>query len=70
MINYICGYPEELKLLAYSNDDNLDKPMGKFILDLFTKKNYKCEKCKKLKSEHFYYLYSNQELKLLIYFRI
>ena len=59
MINYICGNPEELKLLAYSKHDNLDKPMGKFILDLCAEKNFKCEKCKKLKSDHFYYLYSN-----------
>ena len=66
MINYICGYPEELKLLAYSNDDNLDKPMGKFILDLCTEKNYKCEKCKKLKSDHFYYLYSNNGARVKI----
>ncbi len=68
MINYICGNPEELKLSAYSNDDNLDKPMGKFILDLCAEKNYKCEKCKKLKSDHFYYLYSNIGARIKINF--
>ena len=68
MINYICGFPEELKLFAYSNNDNLDKPMGKFILDLCAEKNYKCEKCKRLKSDHFYYLYSNIGARIKITF--
>ena len=57
-LNVACGEPEDIKLIHYSMDDKYDKPLGKLIIELCYEKDQKCEKCKRVKSLHFYYLYS------------
>lgn len=56
-INSICDEPEELDLIFYSKEYEYDKPLGKLILDLCAESESKCDICKKLKCNHFYYIY-------------
>ena len=57
-LNIACGEPEDIKLIHYSLEDKYDKPLGKLIIELCYERDQKCEKCKRVKSLHFYYLYS------------
>ena len=68
MLNVNCGESEEIKLIFYSSEEKFDKPLGRLILDMCGEKEQKCEKCKRLKSSHFYYLYSSNSSRIKIDF--
>jgi hypothetical protein len=57
LVNSICEETQELQLIFYHKDEYYDKPLGKMILDLCNENDQKCENCKKLKSNHIYYIY-------------
>ena len=68
MINFNCGESEEIKLIFYASEEKYDKPLGKLIIDMCSEKDQKCDKCKRLKSNHFYYLYSSNCSRIKITF--
>ena len=57
-INYMCAYPENVKLMFYAKEDKDDKPLGKLIIDLCYKGRDKCDTCKRLNNNHIYIMYS------------
>lgn len=66
MLNVKCGETEEIKLVFYSSEEKFDKPLGRLIIDMCGEKDQKCEKCKRPKSAHFYYLYSSNSSRIKI----
>ena len=58
-INKKCGEAQILELFYYNKEEKHDKCLGKLIFDLVLEKENKCEKCKFLNMNHFYYIYKN-----------
>jgi hypothetical protein len=57
LVNSVCEETQELQLNFFHRDEYYDKPLGKMILDLCNENDQKCDSCKKLKSNHIYYIY-------------
>lgn len=57
IVNSICGEPQDLELVFYSDKEYYDKPLGKMIIDLCAESDVKCEICKKAKGNHIHYMY-------------
>ena len=59
-LNFICGDIQDLTLVYYNSEGReRDKPLGKFIIDMIVKKDSKCNKCKNIMLNHFYYFYNS-----------
>ena len=67
-LNFICGDIQDLNLVYYNSDRERDKPLGKLIIDMISEKDNKCNKCKNVMSNHFYYFYSSNFSRIKIEF--
>ena len=67
-LNFICGDIQDLNLVYYNSDRERDKPLGKLIIDMISEKDNKCNKCKNVMLNHFYYFYSSNFSRIKIEF--
>ena len=82
-LNFICGEIQKLNIVYYyskdkevkdnkkkedDNDKEEDKPLGKLIIDMIAEKDSKCNKCKNIMLNHFYYLYNSDFSRIKIEF--
>ena len=67
-LNFICGDIQDLNLVYYNSDRERDKPLGKLIIDMIFEKYNKCNKCKNIMLNHFYYFYSSNFSRIKIEF--
>ena len=78
-LNFICGDIQKLNIVYYNSKDKEenkdknnerenDKPLGKLIIDMIAEKDNKCNKCKNIMSNHFYYLYNSDFSRIKIEF--
>ena len=67
-LNFICGDIQDLNLVYYNSDRERDKPLGKLIIDMISEKYNKCNKCKNIMLNHFYYFYSSNFSRIKIEF--
>ena len=82
-LNFICGEIHKLNIVYYyskdkegeenkknedNNDKEEDKPLGKLIIDMIAEKDSKCNKCKNIMFNHFYYLYNSDFSRIKIEF--
>ena len=67
-LNFICGDIQDLNLVYYNSDRERDKPLGKLIIDMISEKDNKCNKCKNIMLNHFYYFYTSNFSRIKIEF--